>query len=123
MNPKKNDLEDKSNAGDECCIRFEPSEFYDNKETDFKIIHWENKPFVKDGAHCWQVTRSLSMSTWSFYDIWPCDDDFTGAAANICVSIIKIIVFMSPLGLIKPSLEPLRKLITAPGQLCPMRKL
>jgi hypothetical protein len=63
MNPKKNDSENKSNASDVCCIPFDPSEFYDNKENDFKIIHWENKPFVKDGTHCWQVARSWSIST------------------------------------------------------------
>eukprot|EP00804_Cyclotella_cryptica_P013143 CCRYP_019645-RA/>CCRYP_019645-RA protein AED:0.02 eAED:0.06 QI:0/0/0.5/1/1/1/2/2912/186 len=44
MNPNKNDSIDKSNADDTCCIPFDPSVFYNNKESDYKIIHWDNKP-------------------------------------------------------------------------------
>lgn len=54
MNPHTNDVID-ADAGSICCIPFDPSTFYDNNENDFIIIHWDNKPFVKDGAYCWQV--------------------------------------------------------------------
>ncbi|KAL7474586.1 hypothetical protein ACHAW6_000558, partial [Cyclotella cf. meneghiniana] len=123
MNPKKNNSEDKSNAGDECCIRFEPSEFYDNKETDFKIIHWENKPFVKDGAHCWQVTRSLSMSTWSFYDSWPCDDDFTGAAANISCFYNQHYSLYVPIRFDKAVIRAFEKIDNCPGAALPKEEV
>jgi len=38
-------------AMDECCPKFDPSSFTDGKNY-FKLITWNEKPFVKDGTWC-----------------------------------------------------------------------
>ena len=40
-------------GGAACCLPFDPSLWRDSNGNDYKIIHWENKPFVKDGTYCW----------------------------------------------------------------------
>ena len=48
---KTNDTE--TEKKDICCCPFDPSLWRDGEGNDYKIIHWVDKTFVKDGTYCW----------------------------------------------------------------------
>ncbi|KAL3791767.1 hypothetical protein ACHAWO_012975 [Cyclotella atomus] len=39
-------------ANDTCCLPFDPSLWQDDEGNDYKVLHWDEKPFVKDGTYC-----------------------------------------------------------------------
>ena len=41
-----------TSSTDECCPKFDPSSFTDADGNPYKIITWNEKPFVKDGTWC-----------------------------------------------------------------------